>query len=340
MGDSLNIQEIIAEVMEHVRGMWRYRWWAVGAAWVISVLGWFYVYSMPDVYKASAKIYLETETLMDPVFQGLALRDNLEAQVTAVSRALLTRPNLEAVARETYLDLRAQSPGQMEKLIPRLQDSINIRGDTRRNTFEISYEDADRAMARNVVASIVDSFVEDSLQGQGDDAAMTGRALEAEIANHERRLEAAESRLAEFKKDNLGFMPGEGGDYYARLQAALAAVENTQAEMRALRERRDELQRQLAGESPILGGAAGGATMLASCSQGSQIADLEAQLAALQVEFTEKHPRIVSLKETIGILTDRCEQEWQNGGRMPAVAEGETVEANPVYQNLRMLLTN
>src|SRR6056297_4139864 len=102
--------------------MWRYRWWAAGVAWLISVGGWFYVYSMPDEYAASAKVYVDTKSLMGPVFEGLALSDNVTAQVEAVSRALLTRPNLESVARKTDLDLRAETPEQVETLITNLQD--------------------------------------------------------------------------------------------------------------------------------------------------------------------------------------------------------------------------
>src|SRR5690606_11258052 len=98
------------------------RWWATGCAWLIAVPGWLYVYSMPNVYSASASVYVDTQSLMGPIFEGLAVPDDLVAQVEAMSRALLTRPKVEEIARRTDLDLRVDSPAQMELLITELQE--------------------------------------------------------------------------------------------------------------------------------------------------------------------------------------------------------------------------
>ncbi|MEX2495900.1 MAG: XrtA system polysaccharide chain length determinant, partial [Woeseia sp.] len=341
---NLNIQEIIAEIFEHLRGMWRYRWWAAGAAWLIASLGWFHVYTMPDVYSASAKVYVDTQSLMGPVFDGLAIRDNLTEQVNAVSRALLTRPNLEAVARKTDLDLRAETPAQMERLITGLQERIEVAGNRERNVFTISFDDVNRAKAREVVAAVVDAFVENSLQGQGDDAQMTARALESEIREHEDRLMRAENALAQFKKDNLGYMPDDRGDYYSRLQLSLNAVRQTEEQLRQVRERRDELRRQIEGEEPVFGimsstpGQSSG-----GCSQQGAISQLQGQLAPLQVEFTDKHPRIVSLRETIAALQEECNAEREAAiaaGIRPTSGNEQPLEANPVYQNLRIQLSD
>jgi len=340
----LSIQEIIAEVFEHLRGMWRYRWWAAGVAWLIALVGWFHVYSMPDEYAASAKVYVDTKSLMGPVFEGLALTDNVGAQVEAVSRALLTRPNLESVARETDLDLRANTPEQMENLITGLQDRIQVSGNRERNVFDISFTDVDRRKAQEVVAAIVDAFVENSLEGQGDDAAMTERAIEAEIQDHEERLLKAESDLAQFKKENLGYMPDDRGDYYTRLQQAITNVDNTEEQIRLLTERRDELQRQIEGEEPVFGimsslpGQSG-----VGCSQQGQIAQLRGQLSTLQVNFTDKHPRIVSLQETIAALKEECTAEREAAiaaGVRPSAPADQSLETNPVYQNLRIQLSD
>ena len=342
MDGAINLQEVIAESKDQLRGMWRYRWWASMIAWIVSGAGWFYVYSLPDTYLATAKVYLDTQSLMDPMFQGLTVQDDLVAQANVVSRALLTRPNLEDVARATDLHLRAESPAAMERLVTRLQSQISVRADQRRNTFDISFEDPDRAKAREVVAEIVNAFVENSLQGQGDDAAMTSRAVDAEIRNHEERLLAAEDALAIFKKQNLGYMPNERGDYYGRLQAAMESVDETERQLRSLEERRDELRRQLDSESPALSGADADSLIAASCSQQPQIAGLRAELATLELNFTDKHPRIQSLRETISTLVSRCESEMQafEAGGVVNTAANDALESSPVYQNIRILLSN
>lgn len=340
----MNIHELIGDLLDHLRGMWRYRWWAAIVAWLIAAVGWFYVYGMADIYAASAKVYVDTQSLMGPVFEDLAIRDNTAEQVLAVSRALLTRPNLEAVARKTDLDLRAKTPQDLERLITRLQERIDVTGNYERNAFTINFEDVSRGKAQEVVAAVVDAFVENSLQGQGDDAEMTSRALDAEIQDHEERLMRAENDLARFKKENVGYMPDDRGDYYSRLQGALADVRVSEEQLRLTQKRRDELLRQIEGEEPVFGimssmtGSGGG-----GCSQQGQIAQLQGELATLTVNFTAKHPRIVSLQETIAQLQTLCDSERQAAlaaGVRPSALGGQSLEANPVYQNLRIQLTS
>jgi protein tyrosine kinase modulator len=333
----LDLQKVISEIIEHIRGMWRYRWWAIGTAWLLSLVGNLYVFSIPDVYLASAKVFVDTNSLLRPLMQGLTATSNTMNEVELVSKAVLTRPNLETVAYETDLALRATTPAQMEELVTYLQTSIHISGG-RDNIFSISYEDVSHEKARDVVAAVVDSFIEGAQGNEGNDSEVTGRALANEIEVHEKRLREAEDALARFKQDNLGYMPGEYGDYYSRLQATLAGVGETEEKLRQLAERRDELQRQIDGEAPVYGIMAGSAGPVAQC--GSQIGTLKTQLAALRVNFTEKHPRVVSLEETIAQLEAECRAQSPPAGSAGAPVDGaQQLNLNPVYQALRVQLS-
>lgn len=339
----MDVQELVQELLEHARGMWRYRWHLIAAAWLVAAPAWAVVYKMPDVYEASAQVSVDTNSLLPKLTQGLTASENLMDEVSLVSRALLTRPNLSKVARETDLDLRANTPQEMELLITGLQERVKVKGGFD-NIFVITYQDPNRQKATEVVASLLNTLVESSLGAKGDDAEMTERALRLEIDDHEERLLAAEAALAEFKKRNIGYMPDDGVDYYSRLQAALDSVGDTNRRIRLLRERRDEIARQLEGEEPVFGlvptspTAAPAAT---GCSKAGNIAQLEVQLADLQVDFTDKHPRIVMLKETIAAIEQECVREREAlGGIVPVInAETNSLDANPVYQSLRLQLS-
>jgi polysaccharide chain length determinant protein (PEP-CTERM system associated) len=338
----MDLQQIIALVLDHLRGMWRFRWQIVIVAWLMAITGWIAVYKMPDEYLASAKVSVDTNSLLPAMTQGLTASENLMDEVGIVSRALLTRPNLAKVARQTDLDLRAETPQALEDLITLMQQRIKIEGG-RDNLFTISVQDQDREKATEVVAALLNTFVESSLGAQGDDADMTERAIKSEIDDHEGRLLEAEAALSEFKKRNLGYMPGEGADYYTRLQKALADVAVTEGQMRQLRQRRDEVARQLEGEEPIFGlMPSSPAQAAAGCSKAGTISQLQVQLSDLQIDFTDKHPRIVMLGETITALEVECAQELEAMGGVVAVVNRETntLDANPVYQNLRMQLSN
>ena len=338
----MNLQELITEILNHLRGMWRYRWQLVIVAWTVAIVGWYFVYNMPDVYQASAKVSVDTNSLLPGLTKGLTASENLIDEVDLVSKALLTRPNLAEVARQTDLDLRAETPQQMEGLITSLQRRVSISGG-RDKIFTIAFKDTNREKATDVVAALLNTFMESSLGARGDDADMTTRAIKSEIDDHEKRLLQAESDLADFKKRNLGYMPNDGADYYTRLQTALANVAETERQMRQIRQRRDEVARQLEGEEPVFGlMPSTPAQAAAGCSKAANISQLQAQLSDLQVDFTDKHPRIVMLRETIAALQAECEQEREAMGGAVAVVNPETnsLDANPVYQNLRLQLSN
>src|SRR5690606_37232984 len=151
----------------------------------------------------------------------------------------------------------------------------------------------------------------------------------------------AEGRLAEFKKRNVGMMPGEQGDYFSRLQGEMDAVRKAQAALGVATSRRDELQRQLSGESPFV--ASGGVTAAAARAGGgdtaSRIQDTQAKLEDLLLRFTDRHPDVVATRETLEQLKARHREEieaLQRGDRSVAASAGAS--ANPVYQSIHLSL--
>ena len=92
------MQQLLEQLIIHARGTWRYRWYAIALIWVFALAGWTAVFVMPDRYEASARVYVDTDSLLRPLLRGLAVQTNLEQRVRLMTRALLSRPNLEKIA--------------------------------------------------------------------------------------------------------------------------------------------------------------------------------------------------------------------------------------------------
>lgn len=339
-GDQL-LRDLREQVTSQARGMWRYRWRVVVLMWLVSIFGWFYAYSLPPVYEANAKIFVDTQNALRPLLQGIAVSSNVMDEVNIVTREMRSRPILAEVARETDLDLRASTDSEFEALLASLQKRVGVSGN-RDNIFSISFQDPDRSKAIAVVDSLVNTFVEKSLGGDRTDASNAQEFLRQQIADYEARLTAAEDKLAKFKRDNVAMMPNQGGDYFARLQAARSALDATQSRLRLAQERSAELQRQLDGEEPVFG-------LMPSIQQesggngvaASKIAQLEAQLEDLRLQFTDKHPRIGQILDTIELLkAQQAEEEAASGPKPTGLAAMNPLDINPVYQNMRIQLTN
>lgn len=333
----MELRQFTSDLVEDAFGMWRYRWQALAIAWVLAVAGWAWVLLLPNQYDATARVYVDTETVLKPLLRDLTVNTDTLSDVALVTEALLSQPQLKAVALETGLESRATTPEQLERLVAGLKQTISIQKMPKQDIFNISYRDSNPEMARNVVQVLLTSFMENSLSKNRRSSVNAQQFLAQQIKLYEQRLEEAESRLAEFKKQNVGLMPGEGGDYFARLATAEAALKQTQSQVSELQQRRNELLRQVEGEEPVIGMS--GATMGASgTSVDGAITDLETQLSDLRVKFTDKHPDVVRVTQTLEDMYKVRESERQKArSQGPA---SNPLETNPVYQQMRVSLSS
>jgi protein tyrosine kinase modulator len=341
------MQSIILRILDELRGSWRFRWVALLAAWVVCVGGWAFVFTLPNVYEAAARVYVDSKTALGPLLHGLALDPNVESEVSIVRQALLSRPQLEAVSRKTDLHLRAKTPEDMELLLDSLQKHIFVVNAVRAGNsdtdglYRISFQDPSRQISLAVVETLLNNFVEQTLGSKRSGQESAQRFLDDEIRELEGRLTESEQRLADFKKKNVGSMPGEGGDYFARLQTEMAGEKQTRDALSLAETRRNELNRQLTGEDPFLldidSAASGGASTEGAGDITFRIQELEARLEEMLLKYTDKHPEVVAVRTTIDELKKRQQEEIArvSSGQRATGSMANSLKANPIYQGIQ-----
>ena len=348
------MQEILEQVLEYARGMWRFRRWALLAAWTVALVGWLALFTLPDVYQANTRIFVDTKTALKPVLQGIVIEQDVVAQLNLVRQSLLSGPQLEPVAQEVgLLDVRTMSPQQRLRILNDMRNRIDVgvrsaggRPDVldpdAGSIYSIQYRDVSRERALRVVEILQTRLIENTLGGKRTGSEHAQRFLESQIRELEQRLREAEDRLADFKTQNVGLMPTEQGGYFQRLQASMDAVTDLQSKLSVAVSRRDELQRQLRGEAPIAA-AAGFTSQGGTGGQGgdtlSRIKEAQARLDDLLLRFTDKHPDVIAMRETLEQLKARREAELEALRRGdPNAAAASGASANPVYQSIQLEL--
>jgi hypothetical protein len=58
---------------------------------------------LPDMYEARATVFVDTRTALRPVLQGLAVEQDVDAELNFVRQSLLGAPQLDKIAREVGL---------------------------------------------------------------------------------------------------------------------------------------------------------------------------------------------------------------------------------------------
>ncbi|MCF6209974.1 MAG: chain length-determining protein [Gammaproteobacteria bacterium] len=326
--------------MGYARSAWRFRWYIHLIAWPLCIGGWVMVYSLPDQYEASARVYVDTQSVLRPLLKGLAVQTDSAKEVAIMTRTLLSRPNLEKVARMTDMDLGATTPEEMEGLLNRLEQTVTLTGRGRDNLYTITYIDKEPELAKQVVQSLLTIFVETSLGDTRKDTDIAQRFLDGQIEEYETRLFSAEEALKEFKRENVGMMPREGQEYYQQMQGAIAKLSAAQLELSETVRRRDELRRQLLGEEPTFGMVPQTPAQQATNSAlSARIQNLQTRLDELLLQYTDRHPDVAAIKRTIETLEAQKTEELAQVAKLnsPSTAQS-AVETNPVYQQLRISL--
>ena len=149
------MHEIMDQLWSYAKGTWRFRWYGVAVAWVGALIGWAGVYVTPDRYEASARVYVDTESVLRPLLAGVTVQPNIDQIVTMMSRTLISRPNLEKVIRMADIDIRLKTPQDREDLIGRLTKELTIRSAGRENLYTIAYSDRNPQEAKRVVQSLL-----------------------------------------------------------------------------------------------------------------------------------------------------------------------------------------
>ena len=201
---------IVQQIFYYVHGVWRRRWIVLLVSWFVCVAGWTFVASLPDVYESSARVYVDTSGILRPLLKGIAVEDNVDDEIFFIERTLTSRPNLEKIARMTDLDITATTPSETERLLERIKDhtTITLEGE---NLYFVGFNATDPRLAKNVVQSYLTLFVESNLGQSRRDSDAAGEFLDEQIKQYEAQLTTAERRLAEFKQENAGLLPGERG---------------------------------------------------------------------------------------------------------------------------------
>jgi polysaccharide chain length determinant protein (PEP-CTERM system associated) len=335
MGHALDL------IVQQIRGAWRFRRAALMIAWLVCLVGWLIVLAWPDTYSAGARVYIDTRTRLSQVTKDIAVESNIASQAEGVREALLGGPQLEKVARLAIPGFAAAPPDTQADIVQGLRTSLDVQASSEReglknqpaDLYTITYTDRNRETARRVVDQLLRIFLANSLGGSQEGSEQAQQFLSQQIAEYDKKLAAAEARLADFKREHAGLVPGAtGGDYFSRLHGETDELDRDRLALTLAEQKRDELRRQLSSET--------GSTNGGGVDTATQIRDTQARLDELLLRFTDKHPDVIAARRTLEDLKVRQKAEIEAVRRGdPSAIAATGLASNPVYQGIKLQLS-
>ena len=325
--------------MTILRGMWRRRWWGLAVAWLVGIVGAVVILSIPNRYEASARIYVDTQSLLKPLISGLAVAPNVDQQVTMLTRTLISRPNIEKLMRSSDMDLLAQTQSEKDRLVDQLIKDIRLAGGRSDNLYNISYRDTSPERARRVVQNFVSMFVESGLGDKRKDAEGARRFIDEQIKSYEARLAEAENRMKDFRLANMALLGGgSSGNYVAQIGTLTEELNRVQLELRSAEQSRDALKQQL-DDPTMLPGLPTGPALSVTPEIDARIDAQKRQVDELLRRYTDQHPDIASARRLIAQLEAERKQAIEAHQKAMKEEGKSGAPTNPVFQQIKIAIS-
>jgi len=315
------VNSIYEEALAALHSVWRRRWLALAVAWVICLLGWLVVALIPNSYESQARIFIQLDdALAEQVGIGVADR---KRDIERIRQTLTSAINLEKVVRATRLGDSIESPAAMEQAVLALAANIKIVSQ-QDNLFEItatsnssSLSDAENATtARQIAQKLIDIFREENLSGNRGEMTETLGFVNAQLAQREKELEAAEERRRQFEQAHPEMAAG-GAATAQRMESVRQELRGVEGDLAAAQSALAAIEGQLSGMPRTLPGAAGGAS--------ASLQRAEADLASMRARgLTEDHPDVIAARNQVAAFRAPAAREAAGGAGVP----------NPAYSSL------
>jgi polysaccharide chain length determinant protein (PEP-CTERM system associated) len=330
------MEDLLRHARLFLRGMWLHRWLGVLVAWVVGIVAAIAVFVTPDQYQASARIYVDTESVLKPLLSGLVVQANTDQQIAMLSRTLISRPNVEKLVRMADLDLRIKGAKDKEDLIDHVTKTLKIKSVGRDNLYTLEFRDPDPEKARKVVQSLTTIFVESSLGNKQTDTDSAKKFVDEQIKVYQKKLEEAEGRLKEFKLKNLELQldgkDGSGG----QISSLSQQLGQAKLELREAENARSVLKQQILGAE----NAAASSGIVAVPEIDSRIDAMQRKLDGLLQQFTDQHPDVKGTRRIIEDLEAQKKTELAARRKAAAANPAALLNSDSISQGVKASLAN
>ncbi|GJL95560.1 MAG: hypothetical protein DHS20C05_19650 [Hyphococcus sp.] len=296
-------------VIRHLNGLWRRRWIVVAVAAAAALIGWFGVWLLPDKYESRAHVFVQTETILEPILNGFTARPDYTQRVEVMRLQLLTRPNVEEIILRAGLDETIEARAgveyraKLESMVRWVSEQIKIES-PRNMYFVISYKNSDPEISRAVVDAVLNLLIEQDLGASLSESDAARRRLNLQIEEYEEKLSANERAVAAFRRANAQELSANQGTARRR--------ELKESELVRANDELDRTKARIVTLQNLL-------SATPRTTSGDELDKLKVELSDLRSKYEESHPDIRGVVARI--------EQLENGG-------GGALSSNPEYTRL------
>jgi polysaccharide chain length determinant protein (PEP-CTERM system associated) len=276
-------------------------------------------YAFPPKYTSQSLVLVEGQKVPEAMVQPVVSQD-LTARVATLQQQVLSQTKLMPVVNRLYPGKNSDQAGEIIDTIranmavePVVTDLSQIGATKKKGGpptspvpgFVVKYTAPGAREAQQVCNELTTLLVTENLKSVQDAAKGTSDVLSRGLEDAKRSLDETDAKMAEFKKQNGGQLPG---DEDSNLKILTALNTQLEAQTQAL----NRAQQDKSYTESILAQQLGAWRSLQSSTNPQtlekQLSDLQTQLLQLQARYTSDHPDVIKTKADIAEVKKKLDE--------------------------------
>lgn len=313
-----------------LNGLFRRKAIIIAVFLVVSSLGSYLAFILPDMFRSSTLIVITPQRL-PASFVTSTVTTDVNERMQSIIQEILSRTQLEKLIREFDLTPGNAKASSLEERIDSLRKQIKI--DFRKNNvFQLSFASSNPETAKQVTSRLASLFIEQNLQVREQQAMGTKSFINSESERLRKELEEQESVVNRYKASNLYELPDQLNTNISTLEQLRRELEASNTRLASLQERKNTLQTQSV-ESDIGLSLRPGTAIVSSGETPVGFLQYELkrkELESLLQKYSSKHPDVLRLKKEISGFDGGT----QNTDPKKAADSPNVASVNPLKQVL------
>jgi polysaccharide chain length determinant protein (PEP-CTERM system associated) len=304
-------------------------------------------YAFAPKYTSQSLILIEGQKVPETMVQPVVSED-LTARVATLQQRILSQSRLQPVIEKLYPGKTVQGVGDMIDTIranmsiaPVVTDLSAIGGVAKGKKgtspvpgFYVGYTSSNAHEAQRMCNELTTLLIDENLRSIQAAAAGTSDVLNHGLEDAKRNLDDLDSKLATFKKQYVGQLPGDQENNLKILTGLNTQLEANTHTLNRAQQDKSYTESILAQQVAALR-----SSQLASNPQTleKQLSDLQSSLLQLRARYTDDHPDVIKTKADIAEVKKKL-AEINQASADPADAATERTSANepPEIRQLRL----
>ncbi|QTA79091.1 Polysaccharide chain length determinant protein domain-containing protein [Desulfonema limicola] len=298
------------------------RWFLLIPFCISMSVGIYFAITLPKVYSASNLILIIPQSVPDKYVPSVVDPDMLD-EIETIKQRILSRSNIEAIINEydLFSGPKYKNMFDVDKIENfRKNTSVKVtKSKGSINSFIIEFKGNDPKNVMNVVNSLADSFINESLKLFSEKVFAINKFLQDELLTLRERLQQTENIIRKYREEHMGELPEELGSNLSTITRLQTQLSEKQENIRSAKNRISELEAQMAlAKSNAMSISSVLTLSRPNQSKGnadkpiSDLEQLKENLKVLNSRYTEKHPDIIRLKNAIAIIESKEEHQEQS----------------------------